>query len=313
MHRTLLIPVFIALILASFLHCTTNNEYSTVIPSGLRTLIPLDSCIELIAADFQFTEGPVWHKDGYLLFSDIPADTIYKLKPGQKTAVFRNPSGNSNGLTFDNHGRLIICEHGNRRVTRLEKDGKLTVLASHYGNKRLNSPNDVVVKSDGSIYFTDPPYGVEVEDRELEFQGVYRVSPEGKLTLLAKDFAMPNGLAFSPDEKVLYITDSSERMHIRAFQVLPDGTLANGRIFAELKTDKKGAPDGLKVDSLGNLWVAGPGGVWVFNKNGEHLGTLKFPEIPANCAWGDRDGKTLYVTARTGLYRIRTSVRGVKP
>lgn len=279
----------------------------------LRKLVPQNATIEKIAGGFHFTEGPVWHRDGFLLFSDIPANAVIKWEADGGVSKYREVSGNSNGLTYDKQARLIACEHGNRRVTREEKDGKIAVLASHYEGKRLNSPNDVVVKSDGSIYFTDPPYGVKPDDRELKFQGVFRLSPDGKLTLLVDDFDRPNGLAFSPDEKVLYIADSSARMHIRAFGVKPDGTLANGRIFAELKTGEDGAPDGMKVDSRGNLWATGPGGIWVFDKAGTHLGTIKPPEVPANCAWGGKDGRTLYMTARTGLYRIRTNAQGIRP
>ena len=276
-------------------------------------LVPADAKIEKVAGGFHFTEGPLWHKEGFLLFSDIPADRIVSWKPGGDASTYREVSGNSNGLTFDKEGRLIVCEHGNRRVTREEKDGKITVLASHYEGKRLNSPNDVVVKSDGSIYFTDPPYGCKEEDRELPFQGVFRLSPDGKLTLLVDDFDRPNGLAFSPDEKVLYIADSSARLHVRVFDVKPDGTLSNGRVFVEMKTGEPGGPDGMKVDSNGNLWTTGAGGVWVLDKTGKHLGTIKPPELPANCAWGDKDGNTLYMTARTGLYRIKTNAGGIRP
>lgn len=291
-----------------------QNEGAVVAKSPeFEKLVPAGAKIEKVAGGFSFTEGPVWHKDGFLLFSDIPANAIVKWEPGGKVSAYREVSGNSNGLTFDKERRLIACEHGNRRVTREEKDGKVTVLAGHYEGKRLNSPNDVVVKSDGSIYFTDPPYGCKSDERELTFQGVFRLSPDGKLTLLVDDFDRPNGLAFSPDEKVLYIADSSARMHIRAFDVKPDGTLANGRIFADMKTGEPGAPDGMKVDSKGNVWATGPGGVWVFDKTGKHLGTIKPPEVPANCAWGDKDGKTLYMTARTGLYRIRTNAQGMRP
>lgn len=265
---------------------------------------------ERVATGFQFTEGPLWHPDGYLLFSDIPANQIRKWTPGGEVTIFREPSGNSNGLTFDRQGRLIACEHGNRRVSRTEKDGTIVTLADRYQGKRLNSPNDVVVKSDGSIYFTDPPYGVRPEDRELDFQGVYRWAPDGTLTLLVDDFEKPNGLAFSPDEKTLYIADT-DRRHVRAFDVQPDGTLANGRTFAELKSDAPGGPDGMKVDVEGNLYVTGPGGTWVFDPTGKHLGTIVTPEAPANCAWGDADGKTLYLTARTSVYRVRVKVAGV--
>lgn len=278
-----------------------------------RDLVPEGAKIEKVAGGFNFTEGPLWHKDGFLIFSDIPADAIVKVTPQGGVTPYREISGNSNGLTFDSLGRLIRCEHGNRRVSRETRGGHVTVLASKFDGKRLNSPNDIVVKSDGSIYFTDPPYGVKPDERELDFQGVYRISAIGKLTLLADDFDRPNGLAFSPDEKILYIADSSAHQHIRAFDVLPDETLANGRVFANMKTGEQGAPDGMKVDVEGNVWATGPGGVWVFDPSGKHLGTIKPPEIPANCAWGDSEGKTLYMTARTGIYRIRTNVQGIRP
>lgn len=268
--------------------------------------------IEKVAGGFNFTEGPVWSKEGFLVFSDIPASKIRRWEKNGKVFVIDEKSGNSNGLTFDKSGRLIVCEHGNRRVSRKELDGSVTVIAQKYNNKRLNSPNDVIVKSDGSIYFTDPPYGVRPEDRELNFQGIYRISPDGTLTLLNKEMKCPNGLAFSPDEKILYVADSSERMHIKAFDVEPDGSLANGRIFATLKTGENGAPDGMKVDSLGNLWSTGPGGVWIFDKTGKHLGTIKLPEVPANCAWGEDDCKTLYITACTSIYKVQTEVKGLR-
>lgn len=293
----------------------TANAADTIalVPDDFNKLILPDAKVEKVAGGFNFTEGPVWSKDGYLVFSDIPASIIRRVDPGGKVTVLNSKSGHSNGLTFDLEGRLIACEHGNRRVTRVEKDGSTTVLADKYNGKRLNSPNDVIVKSDGTIYFTDPPYGVRPEDRELNFQGVYRIDTEGKIELLVKDMKCPNGLAFSPDESILYIADSSEKLHVKAYDVEPDGTLKNGRIFANLKTGVEGPPDGMKVDTLGNLWSTGPGGVWVFNKDGVHLGTVKFPQITANCAWGDEDGKTLYAASTTSIYRIRTNVKGIRP
>jgi len=276
-------------------------------------LISSDAKLEKVAGGFQFTEGPVWNRKGYLLFSDIPANRIYRWTPDGKVTFFREPSGHSNGLTFDRQGRLLACEHGNRRVSRTEKDGRMVTRADAYEGKRLNSPNDIVVKSDGSIYFTDPPYGIQPKDQELPFQGVYRLSPKGKLTLLVQDFDRPNGLAFSPDEKVLYIADSSGHRHIRAFNVRPDGTLEGGRIFAELKAEAEGVPDGMKVDSRGHVYSTGPGGIWVFDPTGRLLGLIKTPEVPANCAWGDADGKTLYITAVTSVYRIRMKVAGMRP
>lgn len=278
---------------------------STGIPEIVESVAP-----KRIAADLQFTEGPVWHPDGYLLFSDIPANIIYKWVPADKLEKFHSPSGNSNGLTLDRQGRLIACEHGNRRVSRTEPDGTIVTLADKYQGKRLNSPNDVVVKSDGSIYFTDPPYGVQPDQRELDFQGVYRIAPDGTLTLLADDFDKPNGLAFSPDEKVLYVADT-DRKHIRAFDVKPDGTLANSRVFADLSDEKTHGPDGMKVDVNGNLYVTS-GVVWVFDSKGKHLGNIITPEAPANCAFGDADNKTLFITARTSVYRVRLKVPGVK-
>ncbi|MCC6444099.1 MAG: SMP-30/gluconolactonase/LRE family protein [Armatimonadetes bacterium] len=276
-------------------------------------LVSRDAALEKVAEGFQFTEGPVWHPKGYLLFSDIPANRIYKWKPGGKAEVFREPSDNSNGLTLDRQGRLLACEHSNRRVSRTERGGKLTVRASEFEGKRLNSPNDIVVKSDGSLYFTDPPYGIRAQEQVLPFQGIYRLSPRGKLTLLVKDFDRPNGLALSPDEKTLYIADSSERSHIRAFDVKPDGTLANGRLLTDLKGLEPGVPDGMKVDARGNIFSTGPGGVWVIAPDGRTLGIIRVPEVAANCAWGEADGKTLYITASTGLYRIRLRTAGIKP
>ncbi len=268
--------------------------------------------VEKAAGDFKFTEGPVWNRAGYLLFSDIPANTIYKWTPGGKSEVFRQPSGNSNGLTYDRKGRLIACEHSNRRVSRTESGGTVVAIAETYEGKRLNSPNDAVVGRDGSIYFTDPPYGVPKDQkRELEFQGVYRLSPKGELTLIAKDFDRPNGIALSPDEKTLYVADTAGK-HVRAFTLGRDGSAKGGQVLAELKTEKQGGPDGMKVDGKGNLYVTGPGGVWVFDKSGRRLGTIAVPETPANCAFGDRDYKTLYITARTSLYRVRLRHAGYR-
>jgi gluconolactonase len=220
--------------------------------------IDFNARIEKVAGDFKFTEGPVWvAANSELLFSDIPADRIVRFKDG-KCETFRSPSRNSNGLTLDKQGRLIACEHGSRRVTRTETHGAVTVLAERFEGKRLNSPNDVVVKSDGAIYFTDPPYGVKREERELDFQGVYRISADGKtLSLLVKDFAKPNGLAFTPDEKMLYVNDT-ERGHIRAFDVAADGTLSNNRVFAQTP-----GADGMKVDTAGNVYCTSQKGVIV--------------------------------------------------
>lgn len=281
----------------------------------LKTLVA-DGDPEKVADGFEFTEGPVWHPDGYLLFSDIPAAKIYKYLPDGGVSVWREESGNSNGLTFDRQGCLIACEHGNRRVSRTLADGTIVTIAEHYNGKRLNRPNDVVVKSDGTIYFSDPPYGrkpgepTKQEDIEQPCNGVYRVLANGTIELVAEDFERPNGLAFSPDESILYIDDSARR-HVRAFDVQPDGTLANSRIVADLDHPQPGSPDGMKIDTQGNLYIAGATGVWVFTAEGEHLGVMVTPERPANLAWGDADRQTLYVTARTSLYRFRTLVPGL--
>ena len=296
----------------------------------LDQIVPAGAKIEKLGGGFTFTEGPVWTREGYLLFSDIPQNVIRKWTPDGKFTVFRKPSGfngtgapagafiGSNGLTLDKEGRLTICEHGNRRVTRLEKDGKLTVLADKYEGKRLNSPNDAVYKSDGALYFTDPPYGFPTEDKdprkELKFNGVYRLA-NGKLQLLYQDLSRPNGIAFSPDEKYLYVgnSDAQKKLWMR-FEVKPDGTLGNGKVFHDVTQETaEGVPDGMKVDSKGNVYGSGPGGIWIFSPAGKHLGTIQPPEVPANCGFGDKDGKTLYITARTGLYRVRLNVAGKLP
>jgi len=271
---------------------------------------------EQIATGFEFTEGPVWHPDGYLIFSDILASRTYKWMPDGTVTIWREPSGFSNGLTLDHERRLIACEHGGRRVSRVAADGAVVTLADSYGGKRLNSPNDVVVKSDGTIYFTDPPYGLtppygpSVQEREQPCNGLYRITPAGVLELLIDDFDRPNGLAFSADEAILYVDDSPRR-HVRAFDVRPDGTLANSRVLADMDHPQPGSPDGMKLDVEGHLYVTGATGVWVFEPDGTCLGVIVTPERPANCAWGDTDRQTLYITARTSLYRVRTTVPGL--
>jgi len=277
----------------------------------LAQIIAPNAQVEKVASGFEFIEGPLWHPDGFLLFSDIPANTIYKWQPKQNIEVFRQPSGNANGNAFDLAGRLITGEHGNRRVSRTEKDGKVVTLAAQYQGKQLNSPNDLAVKSNGSIYFTDPPYGIEPEQEELGFYGVYRLAPDGTLTLLVDDFVRPNGIAFSPDETKLYVNDSQEG-HIRVFDVRSNGMLDNGKVFAELEPpSEKGAADGMKVDVKGNIYSTAPGGVWVFSAKGNLLGIIETPKPPANIAWGDEDYQTLYITARKSLYRIRLQIPGL--
>ncbi|MEA5578906.1 SMP-30/gluconolactonase/LRE family protein [Anabaena sp. UHCC 0451] len=293
--------------LESFFSCSVLQANSP----KFKELFPKNAKLEKVATGFQFTEGPVWiEQEKCLLFSDIPANKIYKLSHKNQVSLFKEPSYNSNGLTRDIQGRLLACEHGKRRVTRIETDGSVTILASVFQDKKLNSPNDIVVKSNGYIYFTDPPYGIKPEQQEQPTQGVYRLSPDGEeIVLLVSDFNKPNGLAFSTDETKLYIDDSQE-CHIRFFDVLKDGTLDNGRIFYDMKTDKAGLPDGMKIDTQGNIFCTGGGGVWVFSPEGEHLGTIATPEPPANCAWGDSDQRSLYITARTSIYKIRVNISG---
>jgi gluconolactonase len=236
---------------------------------------------------------------------------MYQLTPKGKVTIFREPSNNSNGLTRDKQGRLITCEHFTRRVTRTEKDGSITILADNFQGKKLNSPNDIVVKSDGTIYFTDPPFGIKLDQQEQPCQGVYCLNPNTQeLTLIADDFDRPNGLAFSPDETKLYI-DDSYRHHLRVFEVQSEGKLKNSRIFYDLKTNKSGCPDGMKIDIKGNIYCTGGGGIWVFDPHGNHLGTIVTPETPANCAWGDKDWQTLYITAQTSIYKIRVNIPGI--
>ena len=287
------------------------HKFDTKQNSKLGSILAPDAKVEKIAEGFRFTEGPIWHPEGFLLFSDIPDNTIYKWQPGKETEIFRQPSGNANGNTLDNLGRLISAEHGNRRVSLTAENGEILTLADQYQGKKLNSPNDLVVKSDGSIYFTDPPYGIKSEQEELGFYGVYRLAQDGSLTLLVDDFVRPNGIAFSPDETKLYVNDSDEG-HIRVFDVQSNGTLANGRLFAALKPpSEQGAADGMKVDIEGNVYSTGPGGVWIFAPDGELLGIIETPEPPANIAWGDRNYKTLYITARNSIYRIRLNIEGI--
>jgi gluconolactonase len=294
------------------------------------TLIDLSAPIQKLASGFDWSEGPAWFKDGgYLVFSDVPSNTVYRWKEGEGVSVFLKPSGytgatprggepGSNGLTVDSQGRLVLCEHGDRRVGRVEKDGRHVTLADRYNGRRFNSPNDLAYKSNGDLYFTDPPYGLEknMDDpkKELSFQGVYRLKPNGEVTLLTDQMSRPNGIAFSPDEKTLYVANSDPKKAVwMAFDVKPDGTVANGRVFFDATSmvgpAKKGLPDGLKVDKAGNLFATGPGGVLVFTPAGKHLGTINTGEATANVGWGG-DGSVLYITADRFLCRIQTKTRG---
>lgn len=281
-------------------------------------LVEEDSELEQLATGFTFTEGPVWNPSGgYLLFSDMPDDVMRRWNPENGITEVRKPNNKGNGMTYDREGRLLVCEHATSSVVRREADGNFITLASHYEGRELNSPNDIVVASDGSIYFTDPTYGrmpvfgVERET-ELDFRGLYRIDPGGHLQLLAADFAQPNGLCFSPDEALLYVNDTQEA-HIRVFDVQPDGSISNGRLFREgIGTDDPadGRPDGMKCDREGNLYVTGPGGIWVLAPDSEHLGTIEVPEKAANLHWGGTDWRTLFITATTSLYRIGMRAAG---
>jgi sugar lactone lactonase YvrE len=272
---------------------------------GLAALVPAESW-EPIAENLGFVEGPVWMPDGSLLFSDTLNDRIYRWRAGE-LSVHRQPAGGPNGHTLDLQMRLVGCEQDGRRVTR-EVDGVVEALATHYNRKRLNSPNDVVVRSDGVIFFTDPPYGITEDQRELPYNGVFSIGTDGGLTLLATDFEKPNGLAFSPDEGTLYIADTA-RHHVRAFDVASDGSLTKGRIFAEMR--EEGRPDGMKVDREGRVFVCATT-VQVFARGGRALGVIDCPQLPANCAWGE-DGSTLFITARTAVYRTRLATVGIAP
>lgn len=285
----------------------------------LDEIVSPDSTFERVASGFRFVEGPVWYADrGTLLFSDIIGNTMYHLGKRGGIDVFRKPSHMANGSTLDREGRLLTCEHASSRVSRTATDGSYEVLASHYRGSELNSPNDIVVKRDGSVYFTDPnsgrtrKYGVE-RSQELGFQGVYRLDPEaGELTLLVDDFAKPNGLCFSPDESVLFVNDT-DRQHIRAFDVSTDGTVTNDRIWASTDGDLPGVADGMKLDSKGNLYCCGSGGIHVFDPDGARLGVIATPEVAANFTWGGRDLTDLYVTATHSIYRLGLNVAGYDP
>ena len=286
----------------------------------LERIVSMNRSIDELAKGFGGdqgpAEGPLWWKEGgYLLFSDIHNDRVMKWSPEGGTSVFREPTDRANGLTRDLQGRLIACEHDTRRVTRREHDGSITVIANNFKGRQLNRPNDVVVKSDGSIYFTDPwTHQRPQEQWDLDFSGVYRVSPDlGTLTLLVQDFILPNGLAFTPDESVLYINDS-RTAQIRAFDLQPTGALAlaTDRVFCDLRGERPGVPDGMKVDLEGNVYCGGSGGVWVLDSSGKHLGIIVHGQpATTNLAWGDADWKTMYITSRNTLMRVRLDIAGV--
>jgi gluconolactonase len=298
----------------------TDPRFDNLVPFGAR--------IEKLAAGFAFLEGPVWiREESRLLFSDVRGNTIYQWTEVDGVSAFIDPvfvgdrtgrqSISSNGLTLDDQGRLIICEHGNRRISRVEVDGSRSVLVERYDGRQLNSPNDAVYGSDGSLYFTDPPYGLEgLEEspmRELDFNGVYRLLPDGELELLVRDQTRPNGIALSPDERTLYVANSDAANKVWMAYDLDETGTSNGRVFYDVNDQTAaGAADGMTVDLAGNLFATGPGGVWVIAPDGTHLGTIMPGEVTANVGWGD-DGRTLYMTASTGLYRIRLTTEGGIP
>jgi len=265
---------------------------------------------ERLATGFVFTEGPLWHPDGFYYFVDIRRSNLHRLTPGKEPELVRANTGEGNGTTFDLHGRLVICEGGNRRVTRWSAGGQSEILMDRFEGKRLNRPNDVVCKSDGSIYFTDPGLRVPLAERELPSAGVYRIAPDGTTTLVA-DCEYPNGLAFSPDERVLYVANTRWTQYIHALELDAGGGLVRRRIFADMSADETdGVPDGMKVDVEGRVFCTGPGGTWVFAPDGTRLGIIRTPEVPANLAFGGSDLRTLFFTARTSVYTLRMKVPG---
>lgn len=315
-----------------------KHEYPTVgsverLDPAMDSLVPADAKIELLASGFQWAEGPVWmKKGGFLVFSDVPRNVVFKWQEGIPTQEFLLPSGytgavardgemGSNGLTVDGNGKLVLAQHGDRQVGRLEKGGKFTPLAQFYKFRRFNSPNDLTFKSNGDLYFTDPPYGLakknEDPTKELFFNGVYRVNGKGDVTLLDNQLTYPNGIAFSPDEKTLYVAISDPaRPVIVAYDVDKEGLIANKRIFFDCAAlaaqGRKGLPDGLKVDGSGNVFATGPGGVLVIAPDGKHLGSILTGDLTANCGWGN-DGSVLYMTVNHTLCRIQTSTKGRMP
>lgn len=278
-----------------------------------RRLVAPEARLERLATDMQFTEGPVWVRargGGYLVFSDIPADELKKWSPAEGLSTFRKPSQNANGNTVDRQGRLLSCEHSGRRVSRLEHDGTLVTVVDRFGDKRFNSPNDIAVKSDGSLWFTDPDYGLRGQPRDYDGCYVFRYDPKtAALTVLVTDFDKPNGICFSPDEKRLYVADSGKPRHIRVFDVQRDGTVANGRVFCVID---QGVPDGIRCDAAGRVWSSAGDGVHIFAPDGRLIGKILVPETPANLCFGGRDGRMLFITARKSLYAIPVRVRGAR-
>ena len=335
--------VFVLLAAAAIAGPAYSQEVQKLDPA-LDQIVAPGTQAEKVAGGFnKWTEGPAWTRKGSLIFAEIPANNIDLWTPGKGSHVFIHPSGyegsdayggpepGSNGMTLDPKGRVTVAGHARRNVWRLETldpKGQITVLADSYEGKKLNSPNDVVYRSDGSLYFTDPPYGLRTQGdddpaKEQKLNGVFRIvdatkqkpgapPDHAKIQLIIKDLPRPNGIAFSPDEKILYIADSGKHVWMK-YPVNADGSVGEGTVFFDANIDKTpGSPDGIRVDKNGNLYGSGPGGVWILSPEGKHLGTVKIPEVVSNVAWGDADGKTLYITASTSLYRIKLNATGVR-
>ena len=295
------------------------SEVLDVFEPDARELLAPDAVLEQLADGFEFTEGPVWSFGGeYLVFSDIPGDTMYRYRPGEGVTIYRRPSSFSNGMTFDADGRIVVCEHRTRRVAREVEPGRFVTVADSYDGQQLNAPNDVIVAPDGSIVFTDPHYGLGEgfggpAEQVLPHRGVYRVPPgSSEPQLLIDDFEGPNGLAVSPSGDLLYV-DDTERAHIRVFAVGDDWHLTGGSALVELSGDGEGVLDGFKLDTNGNIYCTGPGGIYICNPDGSVLGRIRVPEVAANLAWGDSDARTLYITASDKLYRLRMQTTGFAP
>ena len=295
----------------------------------LPGIVEPDQEAQRLATDFAFTEGPLWHPDGYWLFVDLRREppVIHRMSPaGGAPDIIREPSGGTNGMTFDLQGRLLMCEGDNRRISRMEPDGTINVVADRWDGKRFHRPNDIVCRSDGSIYITNPSGRVPEEEQEIEWPGtIHRIAPDGTVELLAHDIDFPNGIAFSPDESTLYVSNTRKlgerpdqywdgevkpNQFIQAYDVAADGSLSNSRKFGDMASAEDGVPDGMKVDAEGRVYCTGSGGVWVFDAAGEHLGIIRVPEIPANCAFGGPDFKTMLFTARTSVYSLHMTTPG---
>ena len=297
----------------------TPNIFTESTNKGLDRIVETGASLERLETGFEFIEGPAWQAaEKFLVFSDIIGNTMYRWSATDGVSVFRKPSRMANGNTWDQEGRLLSCEHAASRVSRTDVDGNYEVLASHYQGRELNSPNDIIVSRDGLIFFTDPAagrtprFGVERE-QELDFQGVYKLDPGSReLTLLADDFVLPNGLCFSPDESRLFVNDT-RRQHIRVFDVKDDFTICNSRVWASTGGDRPGVADGMKMDSEGNLYSSGSGGIHVFDRNGARLGVIQTPEVAANFTWVGEDLNELLMTATSSIYRLRVKIPGRYP